>query len=532
MSMPVSFLPAAAPVSPAAAGATGGSDGGTLFGAVLEGLTPGSRDTSDTARDGTDPDPGDDTDGTAAAAGVAAGCAPPLSAGSAGLVPPSGDGRTPAPSAAGLAPARVPVAVLTPTSGATPVPPSTVDGAVPAVAMPAQPAGPASPAAPGYPAPAAQAVAAAPAVAAATAGPATVATAAVAAAVVPPAPPSTVDASGTPSTVDAPAVTVAGAGPSADRPSAGDTGTEAGSGRQPDLTWTAAVAGPRTDLGTGGLAPTASEPSHGPQAPPLPPAAQVALKLAPLRVGPDGTHQMTIVLNPEELGPISVVAQVRGDELSVRLTGTTVGADALKAALPQLQEQLRDGGFSTVAVEVREAPRFDPALRPAWAGPASTANSATDNATFETATTTSGAKTESQPIGQVDHPDGLGNRHHARHDLATGMYNAAGQPVTGPGTGQPAGQQGQHGQHHGAGQHQPGNQLNLGQPGNQPSGHQPNQAGQYGTAEQHHGGQQPGRNAGTERLAGRPEFDERDQRTAEHRPTTDRAVTRSVDLRV
>jgi hypothetical protein len=248
-------------------------------------------------------------------------------------------------------------------------------------------------------------------------------------------------------------------------------------------------------------------------------------------VGPDGTHELTIVLNPEELGPISVVARVRGDELSIRLTGTTVGADALKAALPQLQEQLRDGGFNTVAVEVREAPRFDPAPRPAWAAPASPANSATDNATFETGTTTSAAKTESQPIGQVDHPDGLGNRHHARHDLGTGMYNAAGQTVPGPGqagTGHPAGQ------HHSP--HQPGNQLNLGQPGgNQPDGNQPNQPGQYGTADQqHHGGQQPGpgRQAGTERPTARPETGERDQRTAEHRPTADRAVTRSVDLRV
>ena len=103
------------------------------------------------------------------------------------------------------------------------------------------------------------------------------------------------------------------------------------------------------------------------QAPQLPPAAQVALRLAPLRVGPDGTHQLTIHLNPEELGPISVVAQVRGDELSVRLTGTGAGADALKAALPELEQQLRDGGFTTVAVDVREAPRLDQALRPAWA---------------------------------------------------------------------------------------------------------------------------------------------------------------------
>jgi hypothetical protein len=403
--------------------------------------------------------------------GAAAGCAPPPATGPAGLTPPSGDARTTAPPAAGLAPAGVPAVVPAPTGGATPVPPSTVDGALPAAVATRQ----------------------------ATATP-----------------PSTVDPLDASSTVDTPAV-MAAAGSPADRPAAGDTGAEAGSGRQPEaVTWNPAVAGPRTDA----VGPTtsASQTTPAPQAPALPPAAQIALKLAPLRVGPDGTHQLTIHLNPEELGPISVVAQVRGDELSVRLTGTAVGTDAVKAALPQLEQQLRDGGFNTVAVDVREASRFDPALRPAWAG--GPAGTATDNATVGTGTTTSGGKTESQPIGQVDHPDGLGNRNHARHDLGTGMYNAAGQTV--PGTGQTAAGQ------HGPGHQQPGNQLNLGQPGNQPDHH-----GQYGAAGQHDTGGQPGtgRNDGAERPTGRPETGERDQRVADTQPT-DPSVSRTVDLRV
>jgi len=406
----------------------------------------------------------DRDDSSDARAGTAAGYAPPLAAGPAALVPPNADAGKPAPTATEPAAARIAAVATAAGSLATPVPLSTLDDAIA---------------------------------------------------------PSLVDADATPSTVDAP-VTPA---PGDARPAAGDTGAEAGTGRQPDGTAVTAAVAARVD-GPASSAP-ASQPA--PQAPALPPAAQIALKLAPLRVSPDGTHQLTIHLNPDELGPISVVATVRGDELSIRLTGTTVGADAVKAALPQLEQQLRDGGFNTVAVDVREAPRVAATDRPAWAG--GPGASATDNATFGTGTTTPGAKTESQPIGQLHQSDGIGNRHPARHDqLGTGMYNAAGHQVT-P-TGQPAtgNQTGQHGQHN-TGQNQAGNQLNFGQPG----GNQPDDKGQYGTADQHDHGARHGTahdEAGAERLPGRPDSGERDERTAEPRPTIDRAGTRSVDLRV
>jgi hypothetical protein len=347
--------------------------------------------------------------------------------------------------------------------------------------------------------------------------------AAAAVAAAPPAALSTVDSGDASSTVDtlAPATT-------GERPAAGDSGqgfgSDPGSGRPHDSAAFAAVApGVRTDAAAGTAAAQAAPP---PQAPELPPAAQIAMKLAPLRVGPDGTHQMTIHLNPEELGPISVVAQVRGGELSVQLTGSTqAGREALKEALPQLEQQLRDGGFETLAVNVREAPRLDAAARPAWAG--GPGHSATDNATTGTATTTAGGKTESQPISQADQLDGFGHRSPARQDqLGTGMYNAAGQAVapTGQAAGHQAGQ-------HASGQ-QPGNQPGL---GNQPGTNQPNHHDQHANAEQQLGdGQRRGteHHGGTERLPGRPESGERDQRSVEPRPTADRIRSRSVDLRV
>jgi hypothetical protein len=463
MSMPVSFLPIA-PVSPAGAGASGGSDGGAQFGAVLDSLTPRNPRTEKAHRE-----PGErrerrreDDPRSAAEAAEAAGAA--------------GAAVTAAPPAAGSAPAvkpdgdtRPPAPGGTPTVAVTSAALSTVDEAVPAVA------------------------------------------------------PSTVDTTDAPSTMDALASATTG-----ERPAGGEagpgSGSDPGSGQPHGSAAFAAVApAGRTDA-VAGTAATAQA-SAAQQAPELPPAAQIAMKLAPLRVGPDGTHQMTIHLNPGELGPISVVAQVRGDELSVQLTGSTeAGREALKEALPELEQQLRGDGFNTLAVNVREAARLD-AARPAWAG--GPGHSATDNATVGTGTTTAGGKTESQPIGQADQLDGFGHRSPARQDhLHTGMYNAAGQAVTS--TGQAAGHQA--GQHS-AGQ-QPGNQLN---PGNQPGTNQPSHQDQYASAEQQLGDGQrreTDHHGGTERLPGRPESVERGQRFVEHRPTADRVSTRSVDLRV
>jgi hypothetical protein len=254
-----------------------------------------------------------------------------------------------------------------------------------------------------------------------------------------------------------------------------------------------------------GVAPTAPvAPNPGP--PQLTPAAQLALRLAPLRTGPDGTHQMTIHLNPDELGPITVVAQVKGDRLAVQLTGgTQAGREAMTAALPQLEQDLRDSGFTTLAVNVRQAPQPDPVERPAWAGgPGATgtgAGTATDKTTNGTGPTTFGAKTDSQPIGQATRPDGIAMN---RRDDVTGQYNAAGQTVTAPGQAMAApptstGQQ--------------ANQMSTGQHGHQPSN--------PGNADQSTGGRNDGtgHGGGSDRQTG--QAGDREPRTAEHRPPAD-----------
>ena len=83
------------------------------------------------------------------------------------------------------------------------------------------------------------------------------------------------------------------------------------------------------------------------------PAEQVAMRLVPLRRGPDGIHRLTIHLNPEDLGPISVVAEVRGGAIAVQLhSATEAGRAALQASLPDLRQSLIEGGFGSCALDL------------------------------------------------------------------------------------------------------------------------------------------------------------------------------------
>jgi hypothetical protein len=374
---------------------------------------------------------------------------------------------------------------------------------------------------------------------------------------------STVDA-GVPAGTGSPVETAVRSGNAfADR-GAGQERGDSASARGPEgAGWVPTLAAARADS----AAPTTQAAPASATQPQIPPAAQLALRLTPLRAGPDGSHQLTILLHPEELGPVSVVATVKGDQLSVQLTGATeVGREAMRAALPQLERDLRDGGFATLNLTVREAPLPDP-VRPTWAAPATVTQpaqqtapqqvapqqaapqqapqapqaaqpvppaapvtaTATDYATDGTATTTPVAKTDSQPIGQAAQPDGSA---FVRRDDSTGLYSpavaAAAQASgsqfgnTGSGTGQQAAQQ--------------STQLNLGQPGGDPdgrAGQQPNHPGLADQQQHAGGGRQPdtGPDNGTGRPAG--QTGPGDTRPGDADPrAAGRAEDRSVDLRV
>jgi flagellar hook-length control protein FliK len=111
--------------------------------------------------------------------------------------------------------------------------------------------------------------------------------------------------------------------------------------------------------GASGAAPpagstTGSERSAGPVSVP----EQIVSHVSPLRRGPDGSHQLTLRLAPEHLGPVTVTAAVRAGTVHLSLVpGTGAGHEALRGAVAELQADLTAAGFTSATVEVRGDPR-------------------------------------------------------------------------------------------------------------------------------------------------------------------------------
>jgi hypothetical protein len=90
---------------------------------------------------------------------------------------------------------------------------------------------------------------------------------------------------------------------------------------------------------------------------PTPPssAVQLAVRILPLREAPDGTHRLTVHLHPAELGPVSLVAEVRDGALRLQLTGETEAAHhALRDALPELRQELAQAGLRDCTLDLRQ----------------------------------------------------------------------------------------------------------------------------------------------------------------------------------
>jgi flagellar hook-length control protein FliK len=102
-------------------------------------------------------------------------------------------------------------------------------------------------------------------------------------------------------------------------------------------------------------APTASAAPAPAAVPTPPPAAQLAHRIAPLRLDADGVHRLTVNLHPADLGPVQVVAEIRNGEINVQLTGSTdAGNDALRDALAGLKRDLEDSGFANCTLDLRQ----------------------------------------------------------------------------------------------------------------------------------------------------------------------------------
>jgi flagellar hook-length control protein FliK len=88
------------------------------------------------------------------------------------------------------------------------------------------------------------------------------------------------------------------------------------------------------------------------QAPP-PVAAQLGQHVVTLSRGPDGTHSMTVVLSPENLGPVQIQVTVSQGSLDLTLRGAhDEGRAALLNALPDLRRDLQAAGLDPSRLDV------------------------------------------------------------------------------------------------------------------------------------------------------------------------------------
>jgi hypothetical protein len=82
------------------------------------------------------------------------------------------------------------------------------------------------------------------------------------------------------------------------------------------------------------------------------PQPALTAALGRLRVGADGTQQLSVQLHPADLGSVNVTATITGGTLSVTLACNDAAARAaVAAALPALHHQLGTAGFTGVDVQ-------------------------------------------------------------------------------------------------------------------------------------------------------------------------------------
>jgi flagellar hook-length control protein FliK len=81
----------------------------------------------------------------------------------------------------------------------------------------------------------------------------------------------------------------------------------------------------------------------------------LAAVFPPLRLAADGVHRLTVQLHPADLGPVSVLAEIRGGEIHVHLAAVSeAGREALRTALPELRRDLQAAGFSTGTLDLQQ----------------------------------------------------------------------------------------------------------------------------------------------------------------------------------
>lgn len=98
-----------------------------------------------------------------------------------------------------------------------------------------------------------------------------------------------------------------------------------------------AAAAPATTVATAAAVPT----------PTVPLTSQVSRPLFTLMGAANGDHVLTISVSPDNLGPVTVRAHVRGENIRLELFAPTeLARDALRAILPELRRDLSGGGMN------------------------------------------------------------------------------------------------------------------------------------------------------------------------------------------
>ncbi len=98
--------------------------------------------------------------------------------------------------------------------------------------------------------------------------------------------------------------------------------------------------------------PGAAAPATAPTTAPVAVPEQVLASLGRLVSRGDGTHRLTIKLQPEALGEVRVVLTVRDGDVSVRLSGSDAAQRALLQGAHDLQRLLENVGARTASVLV------------------------------------------------------------------------------------------------------------------------------------------------------------------------------------
>jgi hypothetical protein len=112
---------------------------------------------------------------------------------------------------------------------------------------------------------------------------------------------------------------------------------------------------------------TQGETSLAAEAKPEPVATQLATVLAPAARQPDGSYQVNIRLQPEELGLVHVELHLEGSTVNVSLHADgDATRDMLRQNLGQLRQQLASGGLTTGRFDVGSGPASDQGGAGTW----------------------------------------------------------------------------------------------------------------------------------------------------------------------